>query len=74
LECIEKVRLCGFKGGYIMGYRPSNSSLDKNESLHFNEERAHIVHTYCAILILIILEDDLSRLRKECILRAITHL
>jgi len=37
-------------------------------------ERAHIVHTYCAILSLIILGDDLSRVRKDCIINSLTYL
>jgi len=74
LENDEKVQLCGFKGGFVMGYKPENSKIENEESEHFTKERAHIVHTYCAILILIILDDDLTRLRKDCLLKAITFL
>jgi len=71
LDCEEKVSKCGFKGGFVMGYKPENSKIGNKESQHFPGERAHIVHTYCAILILIILGDDLGRLRKKCLLKAI---
>ena len=37
-------------------------------------ERAHIILTYCSILSLIILGDDLSRVRRECILKSLKYL
>eukprot|EP01016_Furgasonia_blochmanni_P040626 TRINITY_DN5199_c0_g1_i5.p1 TRINITY_DN5199_c0_g1~~TRINITY_DN5199_c0_g1_i5.p1 ORF type:complete len:396 (+),score=44.93 TRINITY_DN5199_c0_g1_i5:64-1251(+) len=68
----EKIAVnAGFRGGPYLGYQFCASPLDSVASSDNVHDQAHIVNTYSAIAALIMLGDDLKRVRKDQILKSI---
>jgi len=64
---------CGFRGSSYVGvpFDPHYESSKQSCIAEFQFDESHIAMTYTAITSLVILGDDLSRLNKEAIIRAV---
>jgi geranylgeranyl transferase type-1 subunit beta len=64
--------ICGFRGGPFVGVPfDAKSNTRRSEPGEYPHDHSHIAMTYCALCILVILGDDLSRVNKKDILNGL---
>eukprot|EP01134_Creolimax_fragrantissima_P003612 CFRG3612T1 len=65
---------CGFRGSMFLGIPFCCTTKPEHNDMNIDYDCAHIAMTYCAILLLLVLGDDLSRVQRKPILNAMKKL
>ncbi|ORX45163.1 protein geranylgeranyltransferas-like protein type I beta subunit [Piromyces finnis] len=68
---IGNIGQCGYRGAPFLGHKFEPNS---KETIHEPYDASNLAMTYTALICLIILGDDLSRVNKKAIIESISHL